>query len=117
MSIYCDLLCEDCKVGFWLGKAVFADQKSVKYFHRVNKTNLRNWEQVVLNQALWKFLADHKGHNLRVLADYEIEQLIEEDCLQDYTNIEGSVGNSFTEYLEGWDDLRTDPDSQGPSRL
>lgn len=90
MSIYGDLVCTDCKVIFWLGKAVFLDdpgeEKVVSHFHVGGKTESPNWAREELNQALWKFLEEHKGHSLRVLFDYELEGLQEKD---EYREVRG----------------------------
>lgn len=77
MSIYGQLVCLDCRLEFWLGKAVFRiheGRKIVDYFHIGDPSDPPNWKREELNRVIWKMLADHIGHNLRVLFDYELAE-------------------------------------------
>ncbi|MBK8900645.1 MAG: hypothetical protein IPM53_05665 [Anaerolineaceae bacterium] len=101
MSISGNFLCYDCKQLLWLGKAIFAGDQ-VAYYHLGNATEAPNWKQSQLNQALWKFLADHTSHHIGVLCDFELD-----DTLQDYTEIGGDALTdiSLDDYLTGWPGL------------
>ena len=82
MSLYSYLSCMDCKIVFWLGKAVFRGEdrlSAVDHFHRGDPSEPPNWARETLNRVLWKMLAEHSGHTLRVLFDYELEKLEEEE--------------------------------------
>ena|SRR5712691_5589036 len=73
MSQYGYFLCEDCKVVFFLGKAVFLDDlTAVKLFHRGSASDPPNWSREILNRVLWKMLADHVGHRLKVVLERDL---------------------------------------------
>ena len=86
MSVYGYLSCMDCKVVFWLGKTVFREEDTVSiidHFHRGDQSVPPNWARATLNRVLWKMLAEHSGHLLRVLFDHELEKLEEEDVYRE----------------------------------
>jgi hypothetical protein len=107
------LACHDCQAYFRLGDAVFRPGGEVAYFQRGDREAPRNSETPALNRALWKMLADHWGHNIRVVLD-----LVEEDPdgrdwreLGDYLEIgadEAALGAetpdavTLADYLRDW---------------
>ena len=100
MSIYGYLSCTDCKVVFWLGKAVFREEDPcsiVDHFHRGDASAPPNWARETLNRVLWTMLAEHRGHKLRVLLDHELEKLEEEEI---YREIGGNGMRDIP--LEAW---------------
>lgn len=101
MSIYGNLLCHDCKQLLWLGKAIYAGDQ-VAYYHLGSAAEAPNWRQTRLNQAVWKFLADHTGHHIGVYRDFEMA-----DALHDYTEISGDAlaDVSMADYLTCWPGL------------
>src|SRR5690242_19322127 len=102
MSRYASLACMDCHVELWLGKAIFKDNKHIDRFHRGTEKDPPNSQQAALTRALWKMLADHAGHTLRVVIEGtpEYEQLGDLGFIQiggdEYKDI------SFDQYLKGW---------------
>lgn len=103
MGRYAYFMCSDCKVGIWLGKAVFhtsgEKRDKVKYYHIGQEDEPFNWERDGLNRVIWKMLADHAEHNLRVVVEYG--PLYTDDVFDDFTKIGGDeIGDiSFAEYL------------------
>ena len=57
MSTYGHLICNDCRVQLWLGKALIRNDK-VFNFH-IGEESSFNFERPILNKVLWKFLAEH----------------------------------------------------------
>lgn len=100
MSVYGYLCCTDCKVSLWLGKAISwrDDDVGPKSFARGDAPEGLNWKWDILNQVLWKMLAEHTGHTIRVVLEHEFEELLNKDA---YTDIggDGDDGVSFEEYL------------------
>jgi hypothetical protein len=102
------LLCPSCKVCIALGKPVQREDNSVKYFH-IGFGPPRNSARTLLNESVWKFLADHYGHQLRVLSDYDDEQ----NEIYEYTEIGADEADGhipFEKYLHDWEGL-TEPGS------
>jgi hypothetical protein len=102
MSRYADLVCIDCKVSLWLGKAIFREDNSINYFKIGDQEDPPNSQRLELNRAIWKMLADHAGHNLRVIVEGEPdEDILEDDA---FVEIGGDTINdiSFDEYLKDW---------------
>jgi hypothetical protein len=93
----------DCKVMFWLGKAVFNPNYTVNYFIGVKEG--RNWQEPDLNRVLWKMLADHAGHSLRVLVEWtpELNEFMENERKVDIGGDEPGQDISIEEYLKDWD--------------
>lgn len=81
----------------WLGKYVQAD---LPYFHIGDADDPPNAQRTDLSRALWKFLAAHVGHPIRVIredvADFEI--------VAGYREIGGDERRdiSFADYLLDW---------------
>ncbi|MEV5539483.1 hypothetical protein AB0L13_21735 [Saccharopolyspora shandongensis] len=99
------LICAPCKVYLTLGKPVLKDDESVNYYHLGPRNNPRNPAQTLLNESLWKFLADHTGHPLAIRFDYEDGV---EEVEEDYTEIGGETADDdipFEQYLLNWDGL------------
>lgn len=87
MSIYSFLVCTDCRVSLWLGKAVFSSlaKEKVASLHVGPADNPPNHLNPPLSKALWTMLADHHGHRLQTMFDYEMERLPDRDL---YTEID-----------------------------
>jgi hypothetical protein len=73
MDTHASFICVDCREMLRLGRAVMDGDKKVCSFHRVSVVNLPNHEQTMLNRILWKMLADHAGHTLRVVIECDGE--------------------------------------------
>jgi hypothetical protein len=102
MSRYTDFACIDCKVHLWLGTTIFRKDGSVAYFHIGGPKNQLNSLRPELNGTIWKMLADHAGHHLRVVIEGNPDaRLLDDD---DFIRI-GRHGAeiSFEEYLEDWE--------------
>ena len=67
ISTYTYLACEQCNVRLWLGAAVHERHDPI-YFHIGDGSEPPNWARRELNAALWKLLADHARHPLKVIA-------------------------------------------------
>ena len=68
MSRYGFLVCDDCKDMLWLGKAVYGEDNRIDHFN-INSPEAKDSDNSVLNRAVWKMLAEHAGHTLRVAID------------------------------------------------
>lgn len=102
MSLYADLVCVECQVALWLGKTIFDDAGSPRYFKIGNEEDPPNSSRAELNRAVWKMLAEHAGHGLRVIVEGgPDENLLDHDAL---VEIGGDTVRdlSFEEYLRGW---------------
>lgn len=100
MSTYAWFACTTCKVHLWLGKAVYNEDKSIHYFHIGAAESPRNSEQPTLNRVLWKMLADHAGHPLRVITPQDAEY----QELDAYREIGGDQYGDIEveDYLRDW---------------
>ena len=102
MSSYGYFACMDCKVVFWLGKAVLQKdehQSVIDCFHRGDASEPPNWARETLNRVLWTMLAKHRGHTLRVVLDDELERLEAEDSYREIGG-DGLDHIPLKEYLE-----------------
>ena len=97
------LACVDCKVMFWLGKAIFNPNETINYFLGVKEGH--NWQDPELNRVLWKMLADHASHPLRVLVEWtpEYDAFMENEQKVDIGGDEPGQDISIEEYLKGWE--------------
>ena len=97
MGMYGWLVCEDDRIRFWLGKAYRLGDRRVGVFQRGDGPNAAKPE---LTRALWKFLADHAGHTLRVLTDDDPAY----DELEDFVEVGGDTIHDipFSTYLQDW---------------
>jgi hypothetical protein len=104
MSRYADFACIDCKVHFWLGKTIFREDDSIAYFHIGGSKQPLNSQRPELNGTIWKMLADHAGHHLRVVVEDNPDAALLDD--DDFVEI-GGPGSivSFEKYLENWEEL------------
>lgn len=102
MSIYGYLVCHDCKQQVWLGKAIHEDYRP-KYFHIGQADHPPHWERTKLNQVIWRFLADHAGHEIQVSVEGERREG-EDEYQQIGGDEDGDI--SFADYLDGWEGLR-----------
>ncbi|MEV0700420.1 pentapeptide repeat-containing protein [Saccharopolyspora sp. NPDC050389] len=99
------LICSPCRVYLALGKPVLRDGGSVDYFHIGPASSPRNPTRPLLNESLWKFLADHTKHPLTIGFDYEAGM---EEVEETYTEIGGHAadcGIPFEQYLLDWNGL------------
>jgi len=102
MSRYAYFVCADCHVKLWLGKAIFEhdpEQPSCFQIRDPNDGEPLNSENRILNKVLWKMLADHAGHALRVL----VEGGPQYHTADDYAEIGGDEIKDipFEDYLKG----------------
>src|SRR4051794_13962081 len=70
MSTYAYFCCHQCKQSIWLGKALHEDHKAFA-FH-IGNDETKHWLRPQLNKLIWKFLADHTGHNIDVRLEEEM---------------------------------------------
>src|SRR5215471_11155622 len=80
MSVYGWFCCIDCGTCLWLGKSISVETNNgwrLDQFHRGSTEEPPNWAREKLNRVIWRMLADHQGHCLRVLLDDEFEKLAE----------------------------------------
>ena len=103
MSRFAYLVNESQRRFVWLGKAICDEGRedelrAVDYFRVGGRDEPRNHEQDLLNQVLWKFIADSAGEPLRVILDSELA------LLEGFVEIGGGCESSisFEDYLEGW---------------
>jgi hypothetical protein len=100
MSIYAFFCCTDCKVNLWLGKTTFGDGSAIvgEPFHIGPEGSTPNSQNRQLMRAMLKMLAQHHGHTMKVLFDYELDRLPDRDAYREIGgDCEGDV--SFAEYL------------------
>jgi hypothetical protein len=107
VSEYGYLLCVDCRIYIWLGKAVKDDDDRIGYF-KIG-TGDPNWRQPGLARAVWKFLADHVGHRLESVREFSKrydEMVVDDPPEGPYVEIGdwSTTGPTFEEYLAGWPD-------------
>ena len=93
MSIYAYLNCHDCRQTLWLGKALHVDGRPYCY-HQGGEDDPPHWRRAVLNQAVWKFLAEHTGHRIDVRLEHEMT-----DDMWGYRDI---YDNGLENYVTGW---------------
>ena len=103
MSRYAVFACLDCKISLFLGKIVFTPSDDINFFHR-GVADARNWQRPELNRVLWKMLADHANHPLRVVTEgtQEYNTLMDEDLVW-IGGDEPGHDISCEEYLKDWD--------------
>lgn len=101
MGIYGYLNCHDCRQSLWLGKAIHEDHRPI-FFHIGASSEPPNWKRTVLNQTVWKFLAEHCGHRIDTRLEHQMT-----DEMFGYQDIggEGDFGGSAAPYLDGWPGL------------
>jgi len=109
MSIYGCFSCVDSKVIIWLGKAVYKmenrdrslKERDINYYKIGDKEDPPNTQQPEINSALWKMLAEHHLHHLRVVLDYDREFDYE---LGESSEIGGDTMYDipFEDYLKDW---------------
>lgn len=98
MSRYAWLICVDCKIVVWLGKAAFTLDGRLEYIHPLGVAS--EAQKRTLNHVIWKIFADHAGHTLRVITDQDPAY----SSLDGYTEVGGEeYGDiNFKTYLAGW---------------
>ena len=102
MSVYGYLVCAECRHFLWLGKAIRPDGQKVDYFHLGPASDPPNSQQQLLTRALWRFLADHCGHQLRPLLEWDLDPFIAEGDV--YIEIGGdrTSDTSLEDYVRDW---------------
>lgn len=114
MSVYGYLVCTQCRVCLWLGRAYWHDvlsgDRRVSHYGQGGRDHGPPWRNVE-NRVLWKFLADHAGHSLRPMPEDKWEHLVQQaverhgDSLDVVVSVDHDVDDGFnvTEetYLEG----------------
>lgn len=96
------LVCRDCRWSLFLGKAISSGTQ-VDFYHRGGAEREHPWQRHELNQVLWKFLADHTSHQIRVLQEHEMS---DEDWNAGTIGGDTDKDISFEEYLRGWGGLK-----------
>ncbi|MCP2329437.1 hypothetical protein HDA40_007944 [Hamadaea flava] len=101
MTVAGDLVCVTCDHWFDLGRAV--GPSGLPYVERyvfARGKALDNWTSEEVNTSLWKFVAEHRDHDLEIVLDSSERhaELMSRDGEYLYV---GDVP-SFSEYLEGW---------------
>jgi hypothetical protein len=103
MSQYAVLLCPDKKKKFMLGTAILDVRPDktlhVQVFYNPNEDKLLNSEQLTLNKALWKFLAETYNHALIVKLEY---QLTNEEHEYSVIGQEIPPDISYEEFIGEW---------------
>lgn len=96
MSVYGYLCCTNCKEYIWLGKAINWTEDAIgpKSFARGDAPDGCNWKMIRLNQALWKFLAEHTARDICVVLEHEFEKLLRQSKYQEIGDAEDG-GVSF----------------------
>jgi hypothetical protein len=97
MSVYGYFCCTDCKVFLWLGKAINWQDDDVGPKSFAIGEGI-NWKSEELNRVLWKMLAEHTGHAIRIVLEHEFEKLLN---TADYREIGGDsdMDIRFEDYL------------------
>lgn len=87
-------------MALWLGKIVRQPDGTTNYFKAGPAEAPPNSAQPGRTRALWKLLADHAGHPLRVISEGEPGY----NEIGEYVNIGDNEPNdvSFERYLENW---------------
>ena len=102
MSRYAKLVCRQCQVQLWLGKAIFRTDSDQPTCFQIGDPNVHrlNSENPVLNKVLWKMLADHARHPLQVLVEGDPDH----DATDGFVEIGGDEFKDipFEQYLQGW---------------
>jgi hypothetical protein len=102
MNRYADLVCIECKVKLWLGKAIFREDGRIAYFKVGGPQDPPNSQRPELNRSVWKMFADHAGHQLRVVVEDSPDAGLLENG--NFVRIGGPrAAISFEKYLEGWE--------------
>jgi hypothetical protein len=99
MSRYASLVCDTCSIQLFLGKAVVRPDQTIDRFWRADASP-SNASDLVLNRVLWKMLAEHGVHGLRVV----VEDDPDHDKTAEYISIGGDEKDDipFDRYLENW---------------
>lgn len=85
----------------WLGKIVGDDAGGIDHFRIGDAATPPNSANLLLNRALWKFLAETTGHDLCVITDTHPEY----QRLEEYREIGGDAAGDIPleRYLDGWE--------------
>jgi hypothetical protein len=103
MSRYAHFACLECRVTLFLGKVVSRSDDTINFFRRTN-LDTPNSQRSELNRALWKMLADHAGHPLRVLLEWtpEYDAFMDDEAVVWIGGDEPGHDIPFEEYLKDW---------------
>ncbi|MFC6881417.1 MULTISPECIES: hypothetical protein [Actinomadura] len=99
MSIHADLVCTRCDVRLHLGKAVHED-RAPAYYHLGPSDEPPNWARDELNAVLWKLLADHARHPLKVIIEGDPDEEPSERTVELGGDTTRDI--SFADYLRNW---------------
>lgn len=91
-------VCEDCKTYLFLGENRLPGGYKEPYLHADADDTLRNFDHPQLNPGLWKTLAIHTGHHMRVIDEYHADT----DTVAGYAKIGAERDVSWKNYLKGW---------------
>jgi hypothetical protein len=75
MSIYADLVCERCSVSLFLGKQLWDGGDRVFGYWHGSAGDGKNWQSEEVMFSLFRFLAAHAGHPLRVLSESRLTEV------------------------------------------
>ena len=92
-----------CNVYLWLGKVIHHNHEPV-YFHIGRADEPPHWARQQLNAVLWKMLADHARHPLKVVVEGDPDYEPTEDTIE--IGGDATDGLGFAEYLNGWPGLK-----------
>lgn len=100
MSRYAYLVCKECRHVLWLGKAVY-DGTRLDFFAVGQIGAEPNAKNAELCAVVWKFLAEHASHELKVTVEGDSDF---DHWLDQSVDIGGDGVDdvSFPNYLKGW---------------
>lgn len=87
------LICEKCGIFLCLGKLVLSQEGSDEYFIGSDPS----WKSEYRTKAVWKFLAEHSDHLLKIENSYELS-----DKTANYVEVGGDSSGDipFSEYVK-----------------
>ncbi|WP_406688958.1 hypothetical protein REH65_22280 [Saccharopolyspora sp. ID03-671] len=100
MSASAYMVCFSCRVLIALGKPVMKDAASVDHFHLEEEGSLPNSENPLITKSLWRFLAEHAGHPLRVKSSYEPDFEVVSSFSEIGSDEVGGI--DLGGYVDGW---------------
>jgi hypothetical protein len=98
MSRYAWLVCEETKEMVWLGKIVSDPRTSEVYFQVDGQ--LPNSSSKLMNQVIWRFLAQHIDKPLRVWSEETMDRSIDDSYVEIGNEDGGEV--SADDYVRGF---------------
>jgi hypothetical protein len=94
------LVCAPCRVKLPLGKPLREPDGPIIRFHDGAEDTPPNSAQPLLTRSLWKFLAEHAGHPVRVKSSYEADF----PAIAEFTTLgSDAIGETTLEkYVRDW---------------